>query len=80
MVEIRIFSQPTCPACNEVKEYLKDKGIPFKDHDIIRDYEALEEMLHVHKVRVTPLILIDGKKKIIGFDVEELEKALAEYR
>jgi glutaredoxin len=79
MAEIQIFSQPTCPACNEVKEYLKNKGIPFKDFNILSDDKALEEMLHVHKVRVTPLIII-GDKKLIGFDVVELEKALAEQK
>jgi glutaredoxin-like YruB-family protein len=79
MTNIEIYSQPTCPACNELKEYLKNKGIRFEDHDIISDYKALEEMLHVHKVRVTPLIVIGGKK-LVGFDVEELEKALAENK
>ena len=78
MTSIRIFSQPTCPACNEVKEYLKGKGIPFTDYNILEDDKALEELLNVHKVRVTPLIIINEKKKIIGFDVEEIEKALAE--
>ncbi len=77
MVKIKIYSQPTCSACNELKEYLKGKGIPFEDHDIVSDYDALEEMLQVHKVRVTPLIVI-GDKKLVGFDVEKLEKALAE--
>jgi glutaredoxin-like YruB-family protein len=79
MASIKIYSQPTCPACNELKEYMKNKGIPFEDHDIISDYTALEEMIHVHKVRVTPLMII-GDKKLVGFDVEELEKALAENK
>ncbi len=79
MASIKIFSQPTCPACNELKEYLKGKNIRFEDHDIISDNDALEEMLHVHKVRVTPLTII-GDKKLIGFNVEELEKALAENK
>jgi glutaredoxin-like YruB-family protein len=79
MATVKIFSQPTCPACNELKEYLKNKNIPFEDHDIISDDKALEEMIHVHKVRVTPLIII-GDKKLIGFDVEEIEKALAANR
>ena len=76
MAEIRIFSQPSCPACNEAKEYLKSKGIPYMDYNILDDDKALNEMLNVHKVRVTPLIII-GDKKLIGFDVEELEKTLA---
>ena len=79
MASIKIYSQPTCQACNELKEYLKSRGIQFEDHDIIRDYEALEEMIHVHKVSVTPLIII-GDKKLVGFDVKKLEKALAEYK
>ena len=77
MASIKIYSQPTCPACNELKEYLKNRGIPFEDHDIISDYEALEEMIQVHKVRVTPLIIV-GDKKLVGFDIEKLEKALAQ--
>jgi glutaredoxin-like YruB-family protein len=79
MAEIKIYSQPTCPACNEVKEYLKSRGIAFTDYDILSDDTALNEMLNVHKVRVTPLILI-GDKKVIGFDAEELEKVLAENK
>lgn len=79
MANIKIYSQPTCPACNELKEYLKNRGVSFVDYDIISDYNALEEMLHVHKVRVTPLIII-GDKKLVGFDVEELEKLLAENK
>jgi glutaredoxin-like YruB-family protein len=79
MAKIRIFSQPTCPACNEVKEFLKNKGIEFDDQDVTKDRNALKEMVQTHKVRVTPLIII-GEKKIIGFNPVELEKALAENK
>ncbi|MCD1295602.1 NrdH-redoxin [Methanocella sp. CWC-04] len=79
MATIKIYSQPTCPACNEVKEYLKNKGIEFVDYDVTKDRDALNEMIKTHKVRVTPLILI-GDKKLIGFDVLELENALAENK
>ena len=79
MAEIRIFSQPSCPACNEAKEYLKSKSIPYTDYNILEDDKALDEMLNVHKVRVTPLIIV-GDKKLIGFDVEELDRALAESK
>jgi glutaredoxin-like YruB-family protein len=79
MASVKIYSQPTCPACNELKEYLKNRSIPFEDHDIISDYEALEEMIHIHKVRVTPLVII-GDKKLVGFDIEKLEQALAQNK
>ena len=76
MTSIRVFSQPTCPACNELKDYLKKKGVAFTDVDITADREALNEMIKVHKVRVTPLLLA-GDKKIIGFDPVEVDKVLA---
>jgi glutaredoxin len=78
MEKIRIFSQPTCPACNELKEYLKNKGVEFEDYNILADNKALEEMLHVHKVRVTPLLII-GNDRMIGFNPDELEGLLAKH-
>lgn len=79
MAKIRIFSQPTCPACKELKDYLKKKGVDFEDLDITANREALDEMIKVHKVRVTPLLLA-GDRKIIGFDPVEVERVLAELQ
>jgi glutaredoxin len=79
MTTIRVFSQPTCPACNDLKDYLKKKGVDFVDMDVTANREALDEMIKVHKVRVTPLMLV-GDKKIIGFDPIEVEKVLADLR
>ncbi len=77
MAKITVYSQPTCPACNELKEYLKKKGVDFEDRDITTDKTAMDEMIRVHKVRVTPL-LIAGDKRIIGYDPVEVDKLLAE--
>ncbi len=79
MEKIHIFSQPTCPACNELKEYLKNKGVEFEDYNILEDNKALDEMLHVHKVRVTPLLII-GNDRMIGFNPDELESLLAKHK
>ncbi len=79
MTSIRVFSQPTCPACNELKDYLKKKGVAFEDLDVTSNRAALDEMIKVHKVRVTPLLLA-GDKKIIGFDPVEVDKLLAELK
>lgn len=75
MARIKVFSQPTCPACNELKEYLKSKGAEFDDLDITTNKEAREELIRVHKVRVTPFI-VTGEKKLIGFDPVEVDKLL----
>jgi glutaredoxin-like YruB-family protein len=79
MTSIKVYSQPTCPACNELKDYLKKKGVAFEDFDVASNRAALDEMIKVHKVRVTPLLLA-GDKKIIGFDPVEVDKLLAELK
>ena len=79
MAKITVYSQPTCPACNELKDYLNKKGADYEDLDITTDRDALNDMIKVHKVRVTPLLLAGGRK-IIGFDPVEVEKVLAELR
>ncbi len=79
MTSIRVFSQPTCPACNELKDYLKKKGVAFEDLDVTSNRAALDEMIKIHKVRVTPLLLA-GDRKLIGFDPVEIDKMLAELQ
>jgi len=78
-MKVKIFSQPACPACNDLKEYLKRKGVEYEDVDVTANREALDELVKVHKVRVTPL-LIFGDRKIIGFDPIEIDKMFAENR
>jgi glutaredoxin len=79
MTSIKVFSQPTCLACNELKDHLKKKGVDFVDMDVTANREALDEMIKVHKVRVAPLLLA-GDKRVIGFDPLEVDKVLAELR
>lgn len=76
MALIRVYSQPTCPACNEMKEYLRQKGVDFEDLDVTTNAEARNELLKVHKVRVTPLLIM-GDKKLIGFDPVEIDRLFA---
>ena len=77
--KVRVFSQPTCPACNDLKDYLKKKGVEFEDMDITASKDAFNELTKVYKVRVTPLLVV-GEKKLIGFDPAEVDKLLAENK
>ncbi|HMK48122.1 MAG TPA: glutaredoxin domain-containing protein [Methanocella sp.] len=77
MPKIKVYSQPTCSACNEMKEYLKKRGVEFDEIDITTNREALNEMIKVHKVRVTPLLIM-GDRKLVGFDPVAIDKLLEE--
>ncbi|MEK6948803.1 MAG: glutaredoxin domain-containing protein, partial [Nanoarchaeota archaeon] len=61
----------------KAKDFLKEKKVDFKDVDVGADQEAANEMVEKSGQMGVPVIDVDGKI-IIGFDKEELEKALAE--
>ena len=77
MAKARVFSQPTCSACKDMKDYLKKKGVDFEEVDITASKDAMNELVKVYKVRVTPLLVV-GDKKLIGFDPVAIDKLLAE--
>lgn len=76
MAKIMVYSTPTCPACQQVKEYLKQKGQEFEDIDVSQDPTKAEEMVKRTGQMGVPVIDIDGKL-IIGFDKDGIDEALA---
>jgi glutaredoxin 3 len=75
--KIKVYSTSTCPWCSRVKDFLKEKKIEFEDIDVSLDQKAAEEMVRKSGQMGVPVIDINGKI-IIGFDKEEIEKALSE--
>jgi glutaredoxin len=61
--------------CNQAKEYLSQKQIPFQDRDITRDPSALDELRRLGYM-TTPVLLIDGSM-IVGFDRDKIDAALS---
>lgn len=76
MTGIKVFSTPQCPWCKKAKAYLEEKGIGFKDINVVEDIAARDEMIEKSGQMGVPVIEIDGKF-IIGFDQKALDKALA---
>jgi glutaredoxin len=60
--------------CNQVKEYLSQKGIQFQEKDIAQDPSALADLKRLGYM-TTPVIVIDGSV-IVGFDVDKIEQGL----
>jgi glutaredoxin len=42
---------------------------------VTRDFDALEELVEVHRSRMTPTIVI-GDRVVMGFDREQLDQLL----
>ncbi|MCD1293467.1 NrdH-redoxin [Methanocella sp. CWC-04] len=76
MPTLKIYTQPTCGYCNDLKEYLNKNNIKYEERDITKDRTAWDELVNKYKVRATPLIVY-GDKTIVGFNVDELKKMLS---
>ncbi len=75
MEEIVIYTTPTCQYCAMAKEYMKQKGVAFKEHNVARDREALQEMVRLTGRRSVPVITC-GKDVMVGFDPGRLDQLI----
>jgi len=74
--KVKIYSTPTCPYCIMAKEYLKEHKVVFEDVNVAENHEAAEEMVEKSRQRGVPVIVIDDKIVVVGFDRPALQKAL----
>ncbi len=74
---VTIYSTPTCPYCKQAKEFFKEKGVDFTDHNVAEDSAKATEMQEKSGQLGVPVIDISGKI-LVGFDKSALESALKE--
>jgi glutaredoxin 3 len=72
---VTIYSTPTCHFCQMTKDFLKEKGIDFTEHNVAQDLEKRQEMIQKSGQMGVPVIYI-GDELIIGFDKERLATTL----
>lgn len=58
------------------KEYLSEHDIPFTDYNVATDLEKRSEMKEKSGQMGVPVIVLDGKDVIVGYDQEYLANAL----
>ncbi len=76
MKKIRVYSTPTCTYCVILKKYLGEKNIDYEEVDVSQNEEEQKRMVEKTGQMSVPVIEIDEDRFIIGFDREEIEKAL----
>ncbi len=75
MQPVIVYSTPTCPFCDMVKEFLSEHNVNFQDFDVASNPQKLREMISKTGQTAVPVIDIGGKI-IIGFDEAALLRAL----
>lgn len=58
-----------------MKEFLSERGITFVEHDVLKDKEALAEMVRICGVRCVPVI-VAYEQFVVGFDPNRLEQMI----
>lgn len=73
--KVTVYSTKTCHWCDKLKSYLTSKKVKFQVIDVGENQEKAEEMVRKSGQMGVPVTDIDGKF-IIGFDQDEIDKAL----
>jgi glutaredoxin 3 len=71
---IIILTGASCPWCNRVKDYLKEKRFRFREVNVERDLEGARELKR-RNIMGVPVVLINNQP-IVGFDKAKIDKLL----
>lgn len=72
---ITVYTSDGCPYCTQAKEYLRSKGVSFREVNVSRDPSGVQEMMSVSGQTGTPVTVIKGQA-VVGFDRARLDSLL----
>lgn len=75
MSDIVVYTTPTCGYCHQVKQYLTQREIPYREVDVAADAQAAAEMVNLSGQRGVPVVVMDGQV-VVGFNRPRLDQLL----
>ena len=57
--EIIVYSTPLCSPCDQLKQFLADKGVKFKVVDLMMDEDAAD-LMESNGIRSVPVLSVDN--------------------
>jgi glutaredoxin 3 len=76
MHKVEIYSTPTCHFCHMAKDFFTTHNVAFSDYDVAVDTAKRTEAIEKSGQMGVPVIIIDDKDVIIGFDRDRLSSIL----
>lgn len=73
---VEIYSTSSCHFCQMAKEFFKAHGVTYTDYNVGLDAEKRNEMVDLSGQMGVPVIVVDKKDLIVGFNQKALEKLL----
>ena len=77
MVEIEVYTTPTCPYCTKIKKWLENNDYDYKEYNVAQNKEKAKEMIQKTGQKGVPQTFI-GDTQVVGFQVEKIEEAIEE--
>jgi glutaredoxin 3 len=74
-MSVAVYSTPSCPYCTMVKNFLKEKNVPFAEYDVSRDQRRAEEMVRKSGQMGVPVVDVNGRI-LVGYRPAEIERAI----
>ena len=74
--KVEIYSTVSCHFCHMAKEFFKANGVEFTDYNVAADTAKRSEMVEITGQMGVPVIVIDKKDVVIGFDKKALTQLL----
>lgn len=72
---VDVYSTPTCMYCNLLKDFLKENGVEYTEHNVAEDEEQRNFIVEKSGQMGVPVTLIDDEV-IIGFDQAKISEKL----
>ena len=77
MRTIKVYSSPTCSYCNQLKDWLKEKGVEFEEFNVFEDEEARDSIVKKSGQMGVPVSLIadengENEEIVLGFDQDKI--------
>ncbi len=75
MAEVTVYTTPTCPWCNRLKDFLQEEGIAYNEVNVAEDPEGAKRMVKLTSQRSVPVTII-GEQIVIGYNPEGIKELL----
>ena len=76
MPEVTVYSAVWCGFCHQLKEWLKENKVAFKEIDVEEDLEAAKNVVKATGQMGVPVTKI-GDEYVVGFDRPKLSELLS---
>ena len=72
---VTIYTTPTCSYCTMAKNWFKENGIRYTEHNVASNLRKADEMVKKSGQMGVPVLDVNGRI-IVGFDKPKIESAL----